>query len=181
MLYKEKRLRLKDGREVLLRSPVAGDAAELTRYLLATTQETEFVLRYPEECSGSVEEEAAFLSAIEKSPNALMISAWVGDRVVGTCQIDFLSHLKTRHRAGVAIAVLRDFWGQGLGSVLLRELIAVARERGAAQLELEYIEGNDRAAALYRRLGFRETGRLPDGYRLRDGGSYAMIQMVLKL
>ena len=52
---------------------------------------------------------------------------------------------------------------------MLRELMAEARRRGVMLLELEFIEGNSRARALYERMGFRIVGLRPDGIRLRDG------------
>ena len=48
--------------------------------------------------------------------------------------------------------------GTGAGSALLRELVALA---GGATVALEYLDGNDRAAAFYERQGFREVGRRP--------------------
>lgn len=57
--------------------------------------------------------------------------------------------------------------GQGIGSALLATVVEAARQRGADELRLEYMAGNDRAAAFYRAHGFVETGvtvheRFPD-------------------
>ena len=43
---------------------------------------------------------------------------------------------------------------------------------------LEYIEGNDRARALYEKLGFVESYRKPDAIRWRDGSIHAEIGMM---
>jgi len=48
--------------------------------------------------------------------------------------------------------------GTGAGSALIRELVALA---GGATVTLEYVDGNDRAAAFYQRHGFREVRRQP--------------------
>jgi ribosomal protein S18 acetylase RimI-like enzyme len=48
--------------------------------------------------------------------------------------------------------------GSGAGSALLRELVDLA---GGATVTLEYVDGNDRAAAFYERQGFREVRRQP--------------------
>jgi RimJ/RimL family protein N-acetyltransferase len=74
--------------------------------------------------------------------------------IAGTCQISFHDRIKLRHRAGVAIGIIRKYWNLGVGTAMFREMIAAARKRGVTQLELEFIQGNTRARALashYRR------------------------------
>ena len=75
------------------------------------------------------------------------------------------------------IGLLREYWGLGIGSALFREMEREAREHGTAQLELEMIEGNDRALALYRSAGFETMAEHPDAFHLRDGTSRAAVFM----
>ena len=88
---------------------------------------------------------------------------------------------KTCHRASLAIALRREYWGRGIGTAMFRELIAAARQRGVTQLELDYIEGNDRGRSLYEKMGFRPWGELPDGIRQSDGSMRRLIYMYLPL
>jgi ribosomal-protein-alanine N-acetyltransferase len=62
---------------------------------------------------------------------------------------------------------------RGLGSRVLRDLLAEARRRGAAAATLEVNAANTAARGLYDRLGFRIRGRRRGYYR--DGGD-ALIQ-----
>lgn len=71
--------------------------------------------------------------------------------------------------------------GTGLGSALLNRVLTLAKALGYEQLELEVIDGNDRALRLYERLGFVQTGRTPRAFRYDDGSYRAEIQMVLRL
>jgi GNAT superfamily N-acetyltransferase len=48
--------------------------------------------------------------------------------------------------------------GQGVAAALLRDAIAWARSIGAQRLRLGVVEGNDAAARLYARAGFRDVG-----------------------
>ena len=60
--------------------------------------------------------------------------------------ISFRTGLKDRHRASVAISLLRDYWSLGIGTRMFEEMIQIAIERdGVRQIELEFIEGNSRA------------------------------------
>ena len=95
---------------------------------------------------------------------------------------DFMAGMKTKHRANVAIALLREYWNQGIGTRMLQELIYLAESReGVLQLELEFIEGNTRARHLYEKMGFRITGVRLNAIRLKDGtllNEYMMIREV---
>jgi ribosomal protein S18 acetylase RimI-like enzyme len=54
------------------------------------------------------------------------------------------------------IYVRPDDQGGGVGSALLEAVLA---DLPAGRLRLEYVEGNERAAAFYRARGFRELRR----------------------
>ena len=171
MRFPEKTVTLRDGRTVTLRSPEGSDAAEMIRYMKTVNSETEFLIRSADESDIPEADERAFLCRTADSSNDLMITAFSGERVVGNCQIGFHDRKKTRHRAGIAIAIVSDFWGCGLGTALMKELIAAAIGHGVSQIELGFIEGNDRAKRLYENLGFQIYGEVPDAYRLEDGSS----------
>src|SRR4051794_38835152 len=53
-----------------------------------------------------------------------------------------------------------DAHGTGLGSALLEQLLAAAPPDAAA-VQLEYVAGNEQAAAFYQHKGFREIGTEP--------------------
>ncbi|WP_172382549.1 GNAT family N-acetyltransferase [Streptomyces sp. MNP-20] len=55
------------------------------------------------------------------------------------------------------IAVAADQRGHGIGSLLLREVAAVAAEAGCRRVRLDVIDVNPRARALYERHGFTAT------------------------
>ena len=103
------------------------------------------------------------------APDALAISCYLDGRVVGNCDITFRSGIKTRHRAVVSIAILRECWSLGIGSAMFRELIAAAKERGTDILEMEFAEGNERAQRLYEKFGFRIVSEKPNALRLKNG------------
>ena len=109
-----------------------------------------------------------------------MIVCLVEGKIAGNCEIVFFPQKKYSHRATVAIALLRDYWSQGIGTRMFRELIRIAEGReGLVQMELEFAEGNSRARALYEKMGFRIVGLRPDAIRLKDGtllNEYIMVR-----
>ena len=182
MQYEAKTLTLKDGRNAVLRVPTPEDAPEMLRYLIGIGGETEYVLAYPEERQSlTVEREEAFIRRMAESDSALMLICEVEGCLAGCCQVDFNSLMKTAHRASVSVGLWKQYWNLGIGTAMFRERIAEARRRGVMLLELEFIEGNSRARALYEKMGFRVTGIHPDAIRLRDGSLRSEYLMQLRL
>lgn len=169
MLFAEKEIPLKNGKTAIFRSPVPEDAPALLDYMKRTAGETDFLLRTPEECTMTIQAEEAFLQKICDSPTEVMILCTVDGVLAGNCQLSRKTKLKNRHRGSVGIALLRDYWGLGIGTAMFRELTAVAESWGLMQMELEYIEGNDRARGLYEKMGFETVGFTPNAIRLADG------------
>ncbi|WP_106245511.1 ribosomal protein S18-alanine N-acetyltransferase [Allonocardiopsis opalescens] len=65
------------------------------------------------------------------------------------------------------LAVEPGLWGRGIGRALLDALFAEAGRRGVRDLFLEVRADNDRARALYTRLGFTQVGLRRRYYRDR--------------
>ncbi len=170
MIFSEKTSILKNGKTAIFRSPRAEDAAQMVEYLVKTAGETDFLARYPEEWNGlTVEKEAALLADINRSPLCTMIVCEVDGRVAGNCQIVFNGKQKMAHRATVMIALLKEFWGLGIGTFMFESMEEIAREKGVMQMELEVIEGNERAMSLYKKAGFSVVAEKPRVIRLKDG------------
>jgi RimJ/RimL family protein N-acetyltransferase len=183
MIIREFEYTLKDGRKALIRSPKDEDIQGMLDYLYKTAEETDFVLRYPEECSRyTAEGEKELFDRINSSSTGAMLVCIVEGKVAGNCQITWNDRIKTRHRASVAIALLKDYWNQGIGTRLFQELIKIAESNeNLLQMELEFIEGNNRARALYEKMGFRITGVGVNAVRLKDGtllNEYHMIREI---
>lgn len=182
MLFDPRRFPLRDGREAVLRVAEPDDAPQMIQYLKDTAAETEFVLRYPEECDRyTLEKERELLQAFKDNPNSLMLCCFVGGELAGNCNLQFFPQIKCRHRADVAIALYRKFWGQGIGTAMFEAMLDAARARGVEQVELEYIDGNARGRALYEKMGFVKVAKRPDAIRLKDGSYRDLVCMVKRL
>ena len=71
--------------------------------------------------------------------------------------------------------------GRVIGKLIAEKLGVPLYDKDIIQMELEYIEGNERARALYEKLGFRVTGVKPDAIRLKDGTFLNEYQMVKRI
>jgi RimJ/RimL family protein N-acetyltransferase len=182
MLVKPKEILLKDGRVALLRNPNPDtDAAALIHHLWQIVSETEFLLRYPEECNWTEAQERDILAAGNADDMRLMLVCEVDGEIAGMCGMSLYPQIKFRHRASLDIGLQQRFWNLGIGTAMLAALAETARERGVMQLELEYIEGNARGRALYEKMGFTEVARHPDAVRFKDGRMRSLVFMMKKL
>lgn len=181
MLFKEKEVKLKNKQIALLRSPLPIDALAMLSFLKKCNSETLFLLRYEEECCETVEQEAIFLKSINESEYELMILCLIDGEIVGNSYISFQRWLKTKHRASLSIAIKRQFWGLGIGTMLINEMVSIAKQANIQQLELEFIEGNQRAQYLYEKMGFQMIAEKPDAYRLKDGTRLKEYMMIKRL
>ena len=181
MLY-NKRISLRDGRTCVLRNGDAQDGQALFDNFMLTHAQTDWLLSYPDENSLDAAQEAAFLKEKAMSPNEIEIIAEIDGRVVGSAGIECVGHKdKVKHRAEFGISVDMDYWGLGIGRALTRACIECAKAAGYAQLELQAVEANERAVALYRSEGFVAYGRNPRGFRSRIDGWQPILLMRLAL
>ena len=75
MLYEKQEFTMKNGKTAVLRSPRREDAEAMLLYIRRMSEETEFVGRYPEEITETLESEADFLEQCVESKNSIQISA----------------------------------------------------------------------------------------------------------
>ena len=88
--------------------------------------------------------------------------------------------MRTRHRCSMGIALLEKVWGQGISTAMLETLLEKAKEAGYEQMELEVVARNERAVALYERMGFEKFGIRPRAVKQKDG-SYDDYVIMVKL
>ena len=174
---------MKDGRRALLRNPTENDIGDTLDFLYKSATESNFVYRSPEDCvKYTREREKQLFENINASTNNVMLVCIVEEKFVGTCQLVVKEKKKTRHRANIAIALLRDYWGLGIGSQMVDVMIHTAKQMEyVTQIEVKLIEGNCRGRAMYEKKGFRIIGVVPDGICLDDGTLLNEYTMILKL
>ncbi len=97
-------------------------------------------------------------------------------RIVGY----FLLSLAAGEAHILNICIAPELQGRGHGRALLRELLQLARERGAQRIFLEVRPSNLHAISLYHDEGFNEIGRRPRYYPARQGREDGLV-MALEL
>lgn len=85
------------------------------------------------------------------------------------------------HRCNLAMGMYESFRGQGIGRALLQHAVAWVRDQtGVRWIDLGVFSHNLAAQHLYRQVGFAETGRTPDRFRVMNA-SIDDVQMALRI
>ena len=156
--------------EIVYRTPGPADAARLLEYLKQVGGETDNLTFGAQGIPFTVEQEAALLERMARSPHSRFFLALDGEKIVGNACVDGSGNPRLLHRRNLAITVLRDYWGRGIGSGLMEHMLAFARQSGAELVSLEVRADNERAKALYRKFGFTAFGTFPKYFKI--GGEY---------
>ena len=155
---------------VIYRTAVPSDAAQLLEYLKQVGGETDNLTFGAGGIPFTVEQEEALLERIANNPRSSFFLALDGEKIVGNACVDGSANPRLCHRRNFAITVLRDYWGRGIGTGLMERMIAFARASGAELASLEVRSDNERAKALYRKFGFTSFGTFPKYFKI--GGRY---------
>ena len=179
MKFNEKKLVLKNGKEISFRSCNGNDAKTFLDFFIQVAGETENMARYPEEITISVEKEKEVLERIENSPLQGSVGAFDDNRMIANINFGCVAYRsKMKHRASFGITVMKEYWNLGLGYKMIQEMLALLQEQGYEQVELEVLESNLNAIYLYKKFGFKECGRIPHGIKLRNGEYVDLISMI---
>lgn len=156
-------IRLKDGREVVIRPARMEDAESTLRNVNLVGKEEVYIMI--EEVK-DLQEERRWLAAFDGVRNVLLVAA-AGPDVVGAADCHGGTFPKDRHVGGVGIAI-QDGWREaGLGRALMLRVLEWMEARGFAKAELAVFATNTRARRLYESLGFHEEGVRRGHVRIR--------------
>ncbi|MGV6814964.1 MAG: GNAT family N-acetyltransferase, partial [Phycisphaerales bacterium] len=163
-------VRLKDGREVQLRYGKTGDGQLTYDFMLALGKSTDRMLTHPR-CMRTPEQYEANAAKIADGEfYSLCAIDPDSGAIVGNAAFFFGARVKIAHVAGLAMGVLPEWQGLGLGSLLLNRAVEDMRKNPRIlRLDLIVIDGNEHAKAMYERAGFVVEGHRDGAVRQPDG------------
>ncbi|MFC6181055.1 GNAT family N-acetyltransferase [Lactiplantibacillus daowaiensis] len=106
-------------------------------------------------------DERAQIEQITRTTTNTIFVAALGAELIGVGTVQATDAL-VPERGEVGVAVLKSYWGNGLGSALVEELMAWAQDFSTLKtLFLTVQTRNDRAVKLYQHLGFTTVTAQP--------------------
>lgn len=156
---KGQRMKSKSGADVVIRSAVKQDAAALLELSKGVIEEEIYQLTSGSEFKMTVEDEEKWIESHLANPNHLLLVAEINSRIVGVLDFSNGHRQRIAHTGEFGLSVEKGARGQGIGLLLMQGLIEWATQNPTIEKIGLYVHGNnDRAIALYKKMGFEIEG-----------------------
>lgn len=170
----------KKGNIVEFRYPSQDEFAPLNKFACDLAAEDTYI-----ELSGpppSEEEEKKWFAQMIKdvsNGDAIYVHAYVNNRFIGNGRV-LKGKYRHSHVGHMGISLVPEYREEGIGTELMKALIALAPTFGMRMLELSCYENNPRALHVYEKLGFKTLGIMPGAVAWK-GGYVGEVKMYLPL
>lgn len=150
---------------IKIREALAGDAEQIIAYTKIVGGETQNLTFGESGFPVTLEQEEEFLKSVHDEKTSVYLVACKDGEIIGEGSLSGLPR-RMCHRAELSLTVRKIYWGQGIGSALIKELIKYAKENGIEILNLEVRSDNANAIHLYEKFGFKHIGLSPAYFKV---------------
>lgn len=161
---------MKETFDVVIREAVPDDAENILAASKQIGSETDYLVMDEDGMELDVVDLSYQLAALYESSNNILLTAILDERIIGIASVKADHKYRVSHIGEVGISIMKEYWGLGLGSLMLEELIDWAKASGEIRrLELVVQARNQRAVHLYEKLGFKTEATMERGARNDNG------------
>ena len=162
--YFPKKVKTKKSREVTFKIPDKDDFKEMQRFINELVEEDEPILKNEKI---KLSDEKKYLDGLLKdikSKKSVNVYAFYNSKLIANTGVK-AGKFRGKHIGNLGISVNKDFRDEGLGHLLMKELLFLSKNYlNLKKVTLAVLEGNLRGIHLYKKLDFSEYGRLPKAY-----------------
>lgn len=155
---------LKNSIKVKIREIEVKDASALVKYVKAISYESNNLLHEPGEWRLTVPQERKWIEQTLASPKNLSLLAFIDDKLVAVGSIYGSELLRIKHRSSIAVSVLKEFNGIGIGKLLLSKLLEHAKDVKIKKIDAEVRYDLGNAIHLLEQAGFEKEGIIRCGF-----------------
>lgn len=153
------------GIDITLREAVPSDAENLLNVMKILNRETPYLLVNAYALNMTPEGMAHEIGYIQEQANQLIFLALDQEEIVGILTVSSEEDDALKHIGEVGISILKEYWGMGLGTIMLDEVIHWATHSPLTKrLEIKVQARNKRAIHLYDKVGFQQEGVIRRGF-----------------
>ncbi|MEG8946958.1 GNAT family N-acetyltransferase [Rosettibacter firmus] len=139
---------------MVIREIQTSDAEAFLNLCHKLDEETQFMLLEPDERIATVDEIITQIENLKLRDNQTILVAEHNNQLVGYVSADGGKYKRNKHCVYIVMGILQSFTGQGIGTMLLKELEKWAIQNKIYRLELTVMVHNEKAFALYKKMGF---------------------------
>jgi len=172
-----KTMRLQSGPAVTIRPMVKEDADRLYTFFARVPREDRLFLRDDVSRRDVIDAWARELDY----ERVLPLLAEAGEKIVGDATLHRRPGGWASHVGKVRIVIDKDYRGKGLGTVLLEELIVVAKKAALELLVAEVMANQTAALAAFKSVGFEKEAVLANHVKDQAGKPHNLVVMIKNL
>lgn len=169
----EKRTKLKDGTDVLIRPMTKDDVDRSFEFFQSLPMDERAYLRTDVTKRWVVKER---ITSMEMG-GVKRIVALVDDKIVADGSIEIAGHTWKKHMGELRLIVAKPYQRKGLGMLMARELFAIAASEKLEEIVVKMMRPQVAARGIFRKLGFREEIMLPEYVKDLSGRRQDLIVM----
>ncbi|MBZ9687394.1 GNAT family N-acetyltransferase [Clostridium estertheticum] len=160
---------LENGDSVVIREAKVSDANKILEYVNTISSESDFLTFGQGEFIKSVEQEEKHLDNTLRQNNAIYIIAEIDKKVVGSLNFSAGSRPRIVHTGEFGVSVLKEYWGNRIGTELIKYLIEWSKQSGVIRkINLIVRDDNFSAIHVYKKLGFTQEGIISRNLQIND-------------
>jgi len=150
----------KDGRNVILRTPKWEDLDDFVDHVNALVEENVDMTYQKVTREDEADWLGSKLAEMEKG-NRFILVADVEEKLVAVSSIT-RGERYSKHVGRVVMGIRNGYRNVGIGTEMLKTLFSQAEKMNLKMLTLMVFSTNNRAIYVYKKAGFKETGRIPN-------------------
>lgn len=160
--------------DIIIRKYSDNDLGAMTKIWNHIVKEGQY---FPQENGLSIKEAAAFFTEQTFTGVAEEDGAIVGLYILHPNNIGRCGHI-----ANASYAVAADQRGKRIGEKLVVHSLEMAKESGFRIMQFNAVVADNKGAiSLYKKLGFKELGTIPGGFKMDDGTFVDIIPFYFEL
>ncbi|MDO4535450.1 MAG: GNAT family N-acetyltransferase [Clostridium perfringens] len=160
--------KLRNKKYLILRKSTVCDAKDIIDYLNCVGGESDYLLFGKDEFILNVEEEKLYLKKINKDSDSLMLLGIIDGEIISVSQVYNVEGERIKHNCEIAISVKKKYWRNGIGTIIMKELIDFAKEKNKKNICLTVNGSNHQAIKMYEKFGFKKIGENKEYYKVNN-------------
>lgn len=145
--------------KVIIRTVEKTDSGQIINLMKCLANQTKYMLREPYEVNENIVEQENRIEAMINDPNVMYLIAEEDDVIVGILIASSKNLERIKHVGDFIVGLHNEYWGRGIASKLMDELVKWATKTCLKRLTCEVVEENESAIRLYEKYGFQVEGK----------------------
>lgn len=165
----------------IIRTANLEDASRTLQIQKEVVEEGVFLTTSSDEFDKTVEQQRDWMEKILANDKETMLVAETSKGIVGWIVFFSQNRIRLSHTGSFGMMIDKNFRGKGIGKLLIKGLLDWAESNPLIEkVSLGVFSTNERAIALYKRMGFIEEGRKIKEFKM-DNGDYVDDILMYKL